>query len=157
LIVFGTFSGMGNGFESFSGQIEDDGEPNTALNIAGQAVRDFNHRSQGFMRVTRPGWRFAPDAYQTLGELTVLAGGLPQVFQQIITALRHELELNLIAIDCGTKYEGDPDAAVEAASVALERATQAAHQMYRGIADAQNAINAAAYAGPDSDEPDEEL
>lgn len=29
--------------------------------------------------------------------------------------------------------------------------------MYRGIADAQTAINAAAYGGPDSDEPDEEL
>jgi hypothetical protein len=145
------------GFESFSGQVEDDGTPNVALDIAGQAVRDFCHRSQGNMRITQPGWRFVPDAYRSLGELTYLAGGLPQVFQQIISALRHELDLNLITIDRGTKYEGDPAAAVEAASVALEHATQAAHQMYRGIADAQKAINAAAYGGPDSDLSDEEL
>ena len=143
-------------FESFSSQVEDTGEPNPALDIAGQAVRDFNHRSSSTMRITKPGWRYAPDAYRSLGELTYLAGGLPQCFQQIMEALRHELELNLIAIDRGTTYGGDPGAAVEAVSVALERATQAAHQMYRGIADAQSALTAAAYAGPDSDEPDED-
>lgn len=117
--------GESTGFESFSGRIDDNGEPATALDIAGQAVRDFNHRSQGYMRLTRPGWRFAPDAYRALGELTALAG--------------------------------DPDGAVEAASVALGRAGQAAHQMLRGISDAQTAINATAYASPDSDEDDEEL
>lgn len=50
---------------------------------------------------------------------------------------------------------GTPVAAIEAVSAALERATQAAHQMCRGIADAQSALSAAAYSGPDSDEPDE--
>jgi len=33
-------------FDSFSGQVDDDGTPAKALDIAGQAVRDFNHRSQ---------------------------------------------------------------------------------------------------------------
>ena len=143
--------------DSFSRQVDDDGEPSTALDIAGQAVRDFNHRTNSYMRITQPGWRFAPDAYQALGELTVVAGGLPQAFQQIMGALRHELELNLIGIDAGTTYAGDPEAAIEAVSFALEVATRAAHQLYRGLADAQAAINAAHYAGPDSDEPDEEL
>lgn len=73
------------------------------------------------MAVTRPGWCYAPDAYRSLGGLTVLAGGLPQALQQIITALRHELELNLIRIDPGTPYADDPAAAIDAASVALER------------------------------------
>ncbi len=114
-------------------------------------MRDFNHRTLGSMRITQPGWRYAPDAHRALGELTVLAGGLPQAFQQIIAALRHELALNLISIDRGTTYEGDPAGAVQAASMALERASQAAQQMYQGVADAQNAI-AAAYAGPDFDE-----
>ena len=141
--------------ESFASVVDDQGEPNQALDIAGQAVRDFNHRSGSHMRITKPGWRYAPDAYRSLGELTYLAGGLPQCFQQIMEALRHELELNLIVIDRGTTYDGKPAAAIEAVSVALERATQAAHQMYRGIADAQSALSAAAYVGPDSDEPDE--
>jgi len=140
------------GFESFSSQVEDDGTPNNALDIAGQAVRDFNQRSLGGMQITRPGWRYAPDAYRALGELTVLAGGLPQAFQQIIAALRGELAAGLIAIDRGSTYDGDPAAAVEAASAALERAAAAAHRMYQGIADAQTAINAAAYGGSESDE-----
>lgn len=139
------------GYESFSGRVEDTGEPNAALDIAGQAVRDFNHRTGGNMRLTHLGWRCAPDAYRALGELTYLAGGLPQAFQQIMEGLRGELELNLIQMDRGSTYENDPAAAVDAASVALERATQAAHQMYQGLADAQSAINAAAYAGPDSE------
>lgn len=142
---------------SYARAVEDTGEPAAALDIAGQAVRDFNHRSQGPMRITRPGWRYAPDAYRVLGELSYLAGGLPQAFQQIIAALRHELECNLIAIDRGTRYDGDPAAAVEAASVALERATQAAWQLHSAVAAAQVAINAAAYAGPDTDEPDEPI
>lgn len=142
--------------ESFSSQVDDDGQPNTALDIAGQAVRDFNHRSHGHMRTTRPGWRCASDAYRSLGELTYLAGGLPQAFQQITAALRREVELKLIKVDPGTTYDGDPAAAIEAASIALEHAIQAAHRMYRGIADAQSAINAVAYAGVDPDD-DEQL
>lgn len=46
--------------------------------------------------------------------------------------LRHELKLNPISIDTGTKYDGHLEQAVDVASIALERATQAAHQMYRG-------------------------
>lgn len=84
------------------------------------------------MRLDRPGWSYAPDAYRCLGELTVLAGGLEQCFQQILAVLRHELELNPISIDTGTKYDGHLEQAVDVASIALERATQAAHQMYRG-------------------------
>ena len=143
--------------DSFSKQVGDNGEASTALDIAGQAVRDFNHRTNSYMRITRPGWRFAPDAYRALGELTVVAGGLPQALRQITAAMRHELELNLIGIDAGTTYAGNPEAAIEAASVALDVATRGAEQLYRGVADTQAAINAAHYAGPDSDEPDEEL
>lgn len=31
------------------------------------------------MRLDRPGWSYAPDAYRCLGELTVPAGGLSSV------------------------------------------------------------------------------
>lgn len=62
-----------------------------------------------------------------------------------------QLGKGLIRIDRGTRYENHPEAAVAAAEEALNRAQQAAKQMYRGIADAQSAINAAAYGGPASD------
>ncbi len=98
------------------------------------------------------GWLYPNDAYRSLGELTYLAGALPQVFQHIASSPRHQLEEGHIGIDYGSRYADNPAAAIEAASVALERATQAAHQMYRGLADAQNAINADSYTGPDLDE-----
>jgi len=47
-------------FESFSGRVDDTATP---LDIAGQAVRDFNNRSQGHMHPDRPPSRYAPDAH----------------------------------------------------------------------------------------------
>lgn len=44
-----------------------------------------------------------------------------------------------------------------AAEEALRRAAQAAMEMYQGIADAQSAINAAAYNGPEQDLPVDSL
>lgn len=136
------------GFESFSDQVEDDGKPNTALDIAGQAVRDLNHRSHGAMDVERYGWQYAPDAYRSLGELSYLVGALPQAIEQIRYALGDQLQRGLIVMDRGSKYEGHPDAAVAAATAALDAAHQAAQIMYGGVAAAQTAINAAAYASP---------
>jgi hypothetical protein len=138
-----------HGFESFSDQVPDDGQPPTALDIAGQAVRDFNHRSFGAMDPHKPGWRRVVDAYRCLGELTYLVGGLPQAFRQISTALELELRRSRIRIDPSTRYADDPGAAVDAARVALRQAITAAHTVYRGVADAQTAINAAAYNAPD--------
>jgi len=138
--------------ESFSGQVEDDGSPARALNVAGQAVRDFNHRSDGRLEDGRPGWQVPADVGQALGELSYLAAGLPQAFEQISRALRGQLDQGHLKIDPGTEWADDPAGAVEAVSVGLEHATQAARQVYRGITDAQGAINRAGYAGPDSDE-----
>jgi hypothetical protein len=109
----------------------------------------LNHRSFGWFKLGKPGWQHPSNAYHALGELTYLFGGLEQAFQQIIGALRHQLEEGHIKIDAGFEWDGNPAGAVDAASVALERATQAAHHMYRGIADAQSAISGAAYDGPE--------
>jgi len=38
-------------YESFPGQVEDNGSPARAFNVAGRAVRDFNHRSNGRLEV----------------------------------------------------------------------------------------------------------
>jgi len=45
-------------YESFSSQVEDDGSRACALNVAGQGVRDCNHRSIGRLEAGRPGWQF---------------------------------------------------------------------------------------------------
>ena len=135
-------------FESFCSQIPDDGQPITALGVAGQAVRDFNHRSLRGMSPDRLGWRWVPDVYRALGELTYLAGGLRQALEQISTALEQELRHHRIRIDPRTRYSDDPGGAVDAATVALHRAIQAAQLLSRGVAEAQTAINAAAYNPP---------
>lgn len=57
-----------------------------------------------------------------------------------------------IALDIDIDGNAVRELAIEAASVALEGATDAAGQMYRSVADAQNAIDAAAYPGTGLDE-----
>lgn len=126
----------------------DGGEPVRALAAAADAVRDFSHRSQGLMALDRPGWRYVPDAYDCLGELAAIAGPLPQAFDHITAAVRHELEQNLVKTDPGTTFAEDPAAAVATVTEALERASEAAHQLYRNLDDAHNALSAASYAGP---------
>lgn len=139
-------------YDSFSSHVEDDRIPGLRVERGdSQGVRDFNHRSIGRLEASRPGWQFPADAYRALGELRYLAGGLPQSFEHIIRALRGQLDQGHIRIDPGTEWEGNPAGAVEAVSVALSHAAQAARQMYRGITDAQSAINRAAHAGPDHD------
>ena len=136
---------------SYADNVEDEGEPNQSLDIAGQALLDFLERAPGLMSVDQPGWSYAPDAYRSLGELKYLAALLPQVMQRIAAALQHEAELNLIRMDPGTEYEGRPEAAVQAATEALDRASVAATVLAECAAEAQNAIARAAYAGPQSD------
>ena len=125
----------------------DDGTPRAALDVAGQAVRAFNHRSARRFDTCREGWQCPSDAYRALGELTYLTGLLPQVFDHIASSLRAQLDEGHIEIDYGTRYTGNAEAAIADASAALEQATQDARHLYRVLAAAQNAINAASYAG----------
>lgn len=132
---------------SYSADVADDGEPTTSLNIGGEALRDFNHRTLDRMRIGKPGWEFVSDAYRALGEMSGLVGRLPQACEQIARALQAQLDDDLIVIDPGTRYDGYPERAVAAALAALDQARSATTSMYSGISEAQNAINAAAYAG----------
>ena len=63
--------------------VEDDVSGRAVLDIAGRAVRAFNHRSSNthFDDVNRgrTGWSHVPDVYRCLGELIYLTGGLRQV------------------------------------------------------------------------------
>lgn len=132
--------------------VEDDGSGRAALDIAGQAVRAFNHRtntrfddvSQG-----RTGWNHVPDVYRCLGELTYLTGGLRQVIEHMSSAMKAQLEAGGVGADVGSPYEGRPEDAVTAAQVALGAAEAAATNLYAAFATAQNEISRIHYAGPD--------
>jgi hypothetical protein len=126
--------------------------PSAALDLVGQAVRAFGHRSSARFHPGRDGWRYPSDAYRALGELTYLTGALPQVCAHIAASQRAQLEQAHIGIDHGTSYADNQAAAIQAASTALASATHAAHRMYRGLVDAQTAINAASYTGPDMED-----
>ena len=139
------------GYESFSSQVGDDGSPNRAAEIAGQAIRDFNHRTinaNGHL-----GWNYPADAYRVLGELCSMAGGLPQAFDQVarfLTRLNHD---ELVVMDAGGPFEGNTGAAIEMACQELTAARQHAHNLYAALAAAQAAISRASYnGGPDVDE-----
>jgi hypothetical protein len=134
---------------SYPFDVEDDGTPRAALDVAGQGVRAFNHRTAERFNDRADGWSFPNDAYRALGELTYLVGALPQVLQHIMSSLRDALEQGHVGIDRGEQYEGHPELAIEAVSVAMEKATQAVHQMYRGVANAQSVVARAHYTGPD--------
>jgi hypothetical protein len=131
----------------------DDGTPRGALDLAGQAVRRFNHRSSLRFEPNNNGWLHVPDVYRCLGELTYLTGMLPQVAQHMSASMRAALKDGQVGIDQDTP--GTPDSAIDEANAALDRARLAAQQLYRAWADAQSAINRAHYAGPELEEAEQ--
>lgn len=134
---------------TFPIDVDDDGSPRAALDIAGQGVRAFNHRSAQRFDSQRNGWNYVPDVYRCIGELTYLTGMLPQVFDHMTTSMRAQLDEEQIAIDAGTTFAGDPSRAVETACAALAESAGVARALYAALAAAQVAINAASFAGSD--------
>lgn len=130
----------------------DDGTPRGALDLAGQAVRWFNHRSGTRFNPSNDGWLYVPDVYRCLGELTYLTGMLPQVAQQMSESMRAALDVGDVGIDYGAS--GTPEAVIDEANAALDRARVAAHQLYQAWGDAQSAINRVHYAGPELEHAD---
>lgn len=132
--------------------VEDNGTGRAALDVAGQAVRAFNHRtntrfddaSQG-----RTEWNHVPDVYRCLGELTYLTGGLRQVIEHISSAMKAQLEADGVGADPGSTYEGRPEDAITAARAALGAAEAAATNLYAAFETAQNEISRIHYTGPD--------
>jgi hypothetical protein len=142
-------------YESHSSQDEDDGTPAAAANIAGEAIRDLNHRTFGGPSRQLSGWEYASDAYRALGNLGYLAAGLPQALEQIDRFLVTLQDASHVGIDRGTVWEGNPAGAIGAATCALRAARQAAHTLYASINAAQQAIGGASFCGPMQQEPDE--
>jgi len=134
--------------ESYSRQVEDDGTPVAAASIAGEAIRDLNHRTFSGSSRQLSGWEYPSDAYRVLGSLGYLAGGLSQALEQIDRILVTLQDAGCVGIDRGTEWGDNPAGAVGAASQALLDARQAAGTLYTSINAAQQAVGAANYRGP---------
>ncbi len=147
-----TVSNIVTDTDSDTDQVGDDGTPVGALEFAAQGVRAFNHRSRQPFERGSEGWEYPSDAYRCLGELTRLAYGLAQAFDQITAALRRELELDQLGIDAGTTWADDPAGAVRTAAAALTAAGEAARSMGDASLQAQVALVGAHYTGPTRDE-----
>lgn len=128
--------------------------PSAALDIAGQAVRSFNHRTNTRFSGYRDGWNHVPDVYRCLGELTYLASGLRQTIWHMSEAMQAQLEDGLVDADPESQYDGRPDLAIAVACAALARARTAASRLYAEFDSAQSAISRIHYSGPDLDGDD---
>lgn len=91
------------------------------------ALRAAAESIDGGMAVDRPGWRYVPDAYRLLGQLSELAGLLPDMLEQIEGLVSQEHEFNLIAIDAGSPYRNRSDA-IRVMSDSLHDTIEAARQ-----------------------------
>lgn len=125
--------------------------PCAALDIAGQAVRAFNHRTNTRFADYRNGWNHVPDVYRCLGEMTYLIGGLRQAIWHMSEAMQAQLEAGHVDADSGSQYDGRPEQAVAAACAALAHARTAAARLYVEFDSAQAAISRIHYSGPDLD------
>ena len=121
------------------------------LDIAGQAVRAFNHRTNTRFSEYRNGWNHVPDVYRCLGELTYLTGGLRQAIWHMSEAMQAQLQAGHVAADFGSEYDGQPEQAVASACAALADARAAVARLHSGLDSAQAAISRIHYSGPDLD------
>ena len=121
--------------------------PHIQVQAAVGALQAAAELTDGGMAVDRPGWRYVPDAYRLLEQLSQLAELLPDVLEQIRGSVDRELELNLIAMDAGSPYHDRPDAAVEAMTAGIQEAVTAAQRLCSGVAAAADALTWAGYGG----------
>ena len=130
---------------------EDDGRAPAALHVAAEGLREFNHRTLSGFDDRGEGWSYPSDAYAAIGHLLSLAARVEQACEQIIRPVRAQLAAGHIRIDPGTRHDGEPEAAVEEASLGLAAATQGARDLAAGLRRAHEALAFAGYDGPDAD------
>ena len=128
--------------------------PSAALDIAGQAVRAFNHSTSTRFFDHRNGWNHVPDVYRCLGELTYLTNNLRQAIWHMSEAIQGQLNAGHIGADPGWQYDGQPEAAVAAACASLDHARAAASRLHAELDSAQAAISRIHFNGPDLDRVD---
>lgn len=126
------------------------GRPLSAAELAqeaAEAVRALSHVT--IFPDGDGGLRYPADVYATLGELATLGHRLPQAVRQLTAFLHRQHQAGHVAIDAGTRYAGDPAAAVEGATVFLQVAEQLAEQLGAALDQAAQALAFASYSGPE--------
>jgi hypothetical protein len=112
--------------------------------LAAEAVRTLNYATRGDDGLLYPG-----EAYSLLGELGILASRLPQLYDQIGDFLaRGEAAGHLDETPDGPQH-GNARLAVGDAIGALKRAVNDAETMTAAVKNAQSAIRAVRYVGPE--------
>ena len=112
---------------------------------AAGAVRSLNHATLGGDGLAQPA-----DAYQLIGELSLVAAGLPQLLGQVGRWLVAALAAGRLGCDDGT----DPAAAVSGAWLFLSGARASAAALAHDLDQAQQQI-AAVHGGPSAEEAEE--
>ena len=113
--------------------MEDWAEPRTLTLAEGAtaAIRELNHLTRGPAAFTGPA-----ELYRLVAELALLAGGLPQLVDQLDRWLQGELGAGRVRSD----DRADPGPAVRGAAVDLAEAGAAAHDLTRVLAGAQQRL-----------------
>ena len=110
---------------------------------AAAAIRAINHLTSHDTALPVPA-----AAYRLLGSLATMAARLPQAFEQVTQQLNRWHQDDLIGIDPGTSYAGDPDRAVRDAVTGLARASRAAGQLSEALDLALHPLTYAHSTGP---------
>ena len=111
-----------------------DASPERTLALAraaAGAVRDLNHAD-----IDGQGLDWPADAYDLLGELTLMAGGLPRLLGQAGRWLTRALEARILGCDDGA----DPAEAVSAARHLLDAARASAAALAGDLEDARRQL-----------------
>jgi len=114
---------------------------------AAEAVRALNYATQP----GRDGLTYPGDVHSLLGALGTLTERLPQLCDQLGRWLATEQAAGHLAEGEHGHYGGDSGRAVIAARSALGEAGRTATRLTSLLGEAQAAISAVAYAGPDDD------
>lgn len=123
---------------AFPIDVDDDGTPSAALEVAAQAVRAFNHRSAGSLWRGRAAWECPSDVNRALGDVSALVHRLPQALRQIDAAIRNHLDDGCVGVDRGSDFP-DTATAVAVSAAALDHAQRALARLAMALDDACNA------------------
>jgi hypothetical protein len=113
-------------------EIADNGTPLRSLIRSRWALLEFNHRADVPLTV--------PEVGEAVAYLTQFGAMLEQCYLRIDHALRGLLTARQISIGYGSPHEGNPEAAVAAATAALNEAIDAAELMSEALCCAQDAV-----------------
>jgi hypothetical protein len=114
---------------------------------AAECIRVLNYATRGD---GLDGLRYPGDAYELLGALGQLAARLPQLYGQVADWLIDQTARGHLEETPDGQYSGRTSVAVTEAGRALRRAADGATTMRTAVENAQGAIRAVRYAGPDA-------